>query len=108
MSSMEEIRKQWEVALREREAQLTKEFEVHYLMFEWQTPVDVSDKASHTEQHKQFEDYMRRGREAVGHANPEVVETSVQKILEDARKRYEQELVQREEEFSRKKEEEVR
>ncbi|KIK31951.1 hypothetical protein CY34DRAFT_111168 [Suillus luteus UH-Slu-Lm8-n1] len=81
MSSMEEIRKQWEVALREQEVQLTKE---------------LSDKASRAEQHKQFEDYMRRGREAVCHANPEV----------DARKRYEQELVQREEEFSRKKEEE--
>jgi hypothetical protein len=96
---MEEIRKQWEV----REAQLTKEFEVGYLIFGWQAPVVDSDKASRAEQHKQFEDYMRNNREAAGHANPE----AVQKILEDAHKRYEQELVQREEEFSRKKEEEV-
>jgi hypothetical protein len=32
----------------------------------------------------------------------------VQKILEDGRKQFEQELAQREDEFSRKKEEEVR
>ncbi|KAG2120410.1 uncharacterized protein F5147DRAFT_766328 [Suillus discolor] len=89
MSSMEDIRKQWEVALREREAQLTKEF-----------------KASRVEQHQQLEDYMRRSREAVGHANREVVETSMQKILEDSRKRFEQELAQCEEELNRKKEEE--
>ncbi|KAG2050200.1 hypothetical protein BDR06DRAFT_1011515 [Suillus hirtellus] len=31
LSSMEDIKKQWEVALREREAQLTKEFEVNHL-----------------------------------------------------------------------------
>lgn len=77
-------------------------------MFEQQTPIDNSDKASHAEQHQQLEDYMRRSREAVGHANHEAVETSVQKILEDSRKHFEQELAQREEEFNRKKKEEVR
>jgi hypothetical protein len=97
---MEEIRKQWEV----REVQLTKEFEVGYVIFEWQAPIVDSDKASCAEQHKQFEDYMRNNCEVASHANREVV----QKILEDARKQYKQEPVQYEEEFSRKKEEEVR
>ncbi|KAG2050201.1 hypothetical protein BDR06DRAFT_974719 [Suillus hirtellus] len=43
---------------------------------------------------------------AVGHANCKAVETSVQKILEDSHKRFEQELAQHEEKFNRKKEEE--
>jgi hypothetical protein len=42
------------------------------------------------------------------HVNHEAVETSIQKILEDNHKRFEQELARHEEEFSKKKEEEVR
>jgi hypothetical protein len=104
---MEEMRKQWEAAQREREAQLTKEFEVNHLdvrtadtrWWRWQ--------ASRAEHQQQLEDRIR-SREAASHANREAVETSMQKILEDSRKRFEQELARREEEFSKKKEEEVR
>ncbi|KAG2108146.1 hypothetical protein BD769DRAFT_1675405 [Suillus cothurnatus] len=83
MHNMEEMRKQWEAAQREREAQLTKEFE-----------------ASRAEHQQQLEDRIR-SREAASHANREAVETSMQKILEDSRKRFEQELARREEEFRR-------
>ncbi|KAG2355953.1 hypothetical protein BDR07DRAFT_1492525 [Suillus spraguei] len=82
---MEEMRKQWEAAQREREAQLTKEF-----------------KASRAEHQQQLEDHIR-SHEAASHANNEAVETSMQKILEDSCKRFEQELARREEEFSKKK-----
>lgn len=121
MHNMNEMKKQWQTTLREREEQLAKaqeEIEVipaaaHDYIHSW------PQQRTRVQQQQQLEEYIKETREALGHANCNAIEATIQKIQEDthdhlARERTQQEadlrkkLAQREEELKRKTNKEVR
>ncbi|KAG1723514.1 hypothetical protein EDB19DRAFT_1916073 [Suillus lakei] len=98
-----ELKRQWETTLREREEQLAK--------------AQKEIERTRVQQQQQLEEYIKQTRETLGKANRNMIEATIQKIQEDthdhlARERTQQEadlhekLAQREEELKRKTNEE--
>ncbi|KAG2052996.1 hypothetical protein BDR06DRAFT_972674 [Suillus hirtellus] len=112
MQMQNDIKKQWEAALREREEQLEKvhqELEtMHVDIVAWQEN-HAQQQENHAQQQKQLEDYIRESRETLSQVNCEAIDAGMHKILEETRERFTQELRQREaelgEELARREEE---
>ncbi|KAG1895935.1 uncharacterized protein F5891DRAFT_983797 [Suillus fuscotomentosus] len=122
MQMQNDIKKQWEAALREREEQLEKvhqELEtMHVDIVAWQEN-HAQQQENHAQQQKQLEDYIRESRETLSQANREAIDAGMHKILEETHERFTQELrrreaelgeelARREEELRKRKEEECR
>ncbi|KAG2050007.1 hypothetical protein BDR06DRAFT_1011627 [Suillus hirtellus] len=112
MQMQNNIKKQWEAALREREEQLEK---VHQELEE----NHAQQQENCAQQQKQLEDYIRESRETLSQANREAIDAGMHKILEETHERFTQELrrreaelgeelARREEELRKRKEEECR
>ncbi|KAG1853564.1 hypothetical protein C8R48DRAFT_675830 [Suillus tomentosus] len=94
MQMQNDIKKQWEAALREREEQLEKvhqELEtMHVDIVAWQEN-HAQQQENRAQQQKQPEDYIRESRETLSQANREAIDAGMHKILEETRERFTQE-----------------
>ncbi|KAG2114203.1 uncharacterized protein F5147DRAFT_770195 [Suillus discolor] len=101
LSNMDEIKQRWEAALGEQEEQLAM------------ARKELEDNRA--QQQQQLQDHTRESGEVLSQANHDSIEISMRQILDDSRERLAQrevelgqELVRREEELSRKKNDEFR